>query len=256
MAGCPGGWTAGSPSVEDTPGQRRHALEAPLLLGDDSSGQAPEHSNSAPSLTQDSFPFHVHRPVGSAKPGRRGLVVAHLGAPTDTAHLITGLSLLSPLFPMPSHHDRGSLTTFPRLGRGWGAGVPGWESTLRSGSWPRCTGQPQLARPCPVCIPGWWARSMAPLWVFYSQGPPTPVLRSSTALKDSSLLLAAGNGQHTLRPSPRGISPGDTSPFSASLVWDALGISTQAPCGPGDGVYRARTSWPLFRVWAGGKPGL
>lgn len=114
-------------------------------------------------------------------------MVAHLGAPTDTAHLITGLSLLSPLFPMPSHHDRGSLTTFPRLGRGWGAGVPGWESTLRSGSWPRCTGQPQLARPCPVCIPGWWARSMAPLWVFYSQGPPTPVLRSSTALKDSFL---------------------------------------------------------------------
>ena len=59
-----------------------------------------------------------------------------------------------------------------------------------------------------------------------------------------SLLLAVGNGQHTPGPSPRGISPGDTSPSSASLVWDAPGISTQAPCGPGDGVFRARTSWP------------
>lgn len=140
---------------------------------------------------------------------------------------------------MPSHCDTGSLTTFPQAGAGLGGRGPwlGEHSKIRVLA--------QMCRAAPVSkilssvyswVVGWPG-----IWAFYSWLPTHPPSPTSPQEQHGSegqlsLLLAAGNGQHTPRPSPRGISPGGTSPFSASLVWDALGISTQAPCGPGNGV--------------------
>lgn len=115
----------------------------------------------------------------------------------------------------------------------------------------------QVYRATPVgktlsCVYSWvvgWEHG--PALGFLFKGPPNTSPQEQHGSEGQlSLLLAAGNGPtHSQAQSKGHFSWG-------RLVWDVLGISTQAPCRPGDGVYRARTSWPLFRVWAGEKPGL
>lgn len=90
---------------------------------------------------------------------------------------------------MPSHCDTGSLTTFPQAGAGLGGRGPwlGEHSKIRVLA--------QMCRAAPVSkilssvyswVVGWPG-----IWAFYSRLPtpprPPPVLRSSTALKDSFL---------------------------------------------------------------------
>ena len=91
---------------------------------------------------------------------------------------------------MPSHHDSSSLTTYPQAGAGLGGRGP-W---LGGHSKIRVLAQVCRATPVSKILSSVYSRGVGwpGLWAFYSRLPPPtpgppPVLRSSTALKDSFL---------------------------------------------------------------------